>query len=58
MNLLCVKEAADALKISHPQARKMIAGSEPPADMVDGVLHELTEVPAMIDGVNGELGAG
>ena len=33
MNLLRVKEAADALKISHPQARKMIGG-ELPADMV------------------------
>ena len=29
-----------------------------PTVMADGVLRELTEVPAMIDGINRELGVG
>ena len=34
MKLLNVKEVADALKISRPQVRKMIASGEIPAAMV------------------------
>ena len=34
MKLLSVKEVADALKISRPQVRKMIASGEIPAAMV------------------------